>query len=135
MKSSSAAPAHCATGYRSWMDGLSEEGRLDSSGNFRMHMLISLKERRVRDKQMDIKDLQYFHVVYEERSINRAAGKLFISSQGLSKIILKLEEELKTTLFERSKKGVRPTESAVFLYEKAEEIIRQYEEIRHGSIS
>lgn len=81
---------------------------------------------------MDIKDLQYFHVVYEERSINRAAGKLFISSQGLSKIILKLEEELKTTLFERSKKGVRPTESAVFLYEKAEEIIRQYEEIRHG---
>lgn len=90
------------------------------------------KERRVRYRQMDIKDLQYFHAVYEERSINRAAGKLFISSQGLGRIIVKLEEELKTTLFERSKKGVYPTESAVFLYEKAEEIIRQYEEIQHG---
>ena len=51
---------------------------------------------------MDIKDLKCFAAVYEERSINRAAGgKLFITSQGLGKVIHKLEEELDITLFER----------------------------------
>ena len=66
---------------------------------------------------MDIKDLKCFAAVYEERSINRAAGKLFITSQGLGKVIHKLEEELDITLFERSKKGVAPTQGAAFLYE------------------
>ena len=47
---------------------------------------------------MDIKDLKCFAAVYEERSINRAAGKLFITSQGLGKVIHKLEEELDLTL-------------------------------------
>ena len=41
---------------------------------------------------MDIKDLKCFAAVYEERSINREAGKRFITSQGLGKVIHKLEE-------------------------------------------
>ena len=81
---------------------------------------------------MDIKDLKCFVAVYEKQSIHKAAGKLFITAQGLGKIIQKLEEELKTSLFERSKKGVLPTESAVFLYEKATEILRLSDEIECG---
>ncbi|MGI6007024.1 MAG: LysR family transcriptional regulator [Ruminococcus sp.] len=81
---------------------------------------------------MDIKDLKCFAAVYEERSINKAAGKLFITAQGLGKVIQKLEEELHADLFERSKKGVVPTESAVFLYEKAKEIIRLFHETEQG---
>lgn len=81
---------------------------------------------------MDIKDLKCFVTVYEERSINKAAGRLFITAQGLGKIIQKLEEELKTSLFVRSKKGVIPTESAVFFYEKATEILRLSDEIERG---
>ena len=49
---------------------------------------------------MDTKDLRSFRLVYEERSINQAARHLFISPQGLSRVIQKLEEELHNKLFE-----------------------------------
>ena len=49
---------------------------------------------------MDTKDLRCFRLVYEERSINQAARHLFITPQGLSRIISRLEEELHTILFE-----------------------------------
>ncbi len=42
---------------------------------------------------MDTKDLRCFCRVYEERGINQAAKQLFISPQGLSRIIAKLEAE------------------------------------------
>lgn len=47
---------------------------------------------------MDTKDLRCFRLVYEERSINQAARHLFITPQGLSRIISRLEEELHTLL-------------------------------------
>ncbi|MGI6010190.1 MAG: LysR substrate-binding domain-containing protein [Ruminococcus sp.] len=81
---------------------------------------------------MDVKDLKCFAAVYEEQSINKAAGKLFITSQGLGKVIQKLEEELDVTLFKRSKKGVVPTESAVFLYGKTRQMLRLVRETEQG---
>ncbi len=51
---------------------------------------------------MDTKDLRCFCRVYEERGINQAAKQLFISPQGLSRIIAKLEAELQVALFKRS---------------------------------
>ena len=35
---------------------------------------------------MNTKELQYFMKVCEEQSINKAAGKLFITQQGLSRV-------------------------------------------------
>ena len=35
---------------------------------------------------MDTKHLEYFRIVYEEKSIHAAAKKLFISPQGLGRI-------------------------------------------------
>lgn len=81
---------------------------------------------------MDTKELKSFVTVYEEKSINQAASKLFISSQGLSKIIKNLETELGTTLFERTQKGVFPTESAEFLYERVDLLISHLENIKNG---
>ena len=81
---------------------------------------------------MDVKELKCFAAVYEERRINKAAGKLFITSQGLGKVIQKLEEELNITLFERSKKGVVPTEGAVFLYGKAKQMLELVREMEQG---
>lgn len=54
---------------------------------------------------MDTKDLRCFRQVYEDRSINQAAKQLFITPQGLSRIITKLEEELQARLFERTPMG------------------------------
>ena len=65
---------------------------------------------------MNTKDLKCFEAVYQENSISRAARRLYITPQGLGKNIRNLEAELETVLFERTKQGVCPTESADFLY-------------------
>lgn len=72
---------------------------------------------------MDTKELEYFEAVYQERSINQAAKKLFISPQGLGKIIRNLEGEFGTEFFERTKKGMVPTESAHLLHTRSKEIV------------
>ena len=43
---------------------------------------------------MNIRDLDFFIKVYECRSISVASEKLFISAQGLSNVISRLEQEL-----------------------------------------
>ena len=81
---------------------------------------------------MDTKDLRFFRQVYEERSINKASKLLFITPQGLSKIIHHLEEELGTCLFERSSNGMVPTESGIYLYENSTPLLEHFDEIMIG---
>lgn len=52
---------------------------------------------------MNIRDLDFFIKVYECRSISIASEKLFISAQGLSNIINRLEQELGCSLFNRDR--------------------------------
>lgn len=79
---------------------------------------------------MNEKDLKSFLTVYQENSISQAAKKLFITPQGLSKNIKNLEQELDVELFERTKNGVRATESAHLLNERAQKILAEYDEIK-----
>lgn len=81
---------------------------------------------------MDTKSIRYFCRVYEEKSINQAARLLFITPQGLSKIIQHLEEELDISLFERSPKGMIPTKAGDYLYSNCREILRMLEELELG---
>ena len=71
---------------------------------------------------MDTKHLEYFRIVYEEKSIHAAAKKLFISPQGLGRIIQNLESEFGTTFFNRTKNGVFPTKSGTLFYEQCVKI-------------
>lgn len=80
---------------------------------------------------MDTKDIRSFRLVYEERSINRAAKRLFITPQGLSRIIHKLEEELQIVLFERTKGGMVPTECGDYFYAQSQELLYQLEDIKY----
>lgn len=48
---------------------------------------------------MDTKNLYFFQVVFEEGNIRTAAQKLYISPQGLGKIIKGIEQELDCQLF------------------------------------
>jgi len=79
---------------------------------------------------MNAKALRYFWCVYEERSINKAAKQLFMTPQGLSRIIQNLEDELGATLFERSSKGMVPTKCGVYLHHQCPEILNKYDEIQ-----
>ena len=80
---------------------------------------------------MDTKDIRSFRLVYEERSINQAAKQLFITPQGLSRIIHKLEEELQIALFERTKGGMVPTECGDYFYAQSQELLYQLEDMKY----
>ena len=79
---------------------------------------------------MDTKDLRSFRLVYEERSINQAARHLFITPQGLSRTIQKLEEELHSKLFTRTPSGMVPTRSGDYFYEHSQEILYKLEDLK-----
>jgi DNA-binding transcriptional LysR family regulator len=78
---------------------------------------------------MDTRSLAAFKAVYETGSIARAATGLFISSQGLSKTLVKLESELDQVLFTRTNRGMIPTSAAITLYPKAQKIVSLLESI------
>ena len=81
---------------------------------------------------MDTKDIYCFIRCYEEKSINKAARQLFITPQGLSKIIQNLEDEFHTRLFDRTSKGIRPTESGDFFYQHCTDLLNKLEEVKTG---
>ena len=81
---------------------------------------------------MDTKDIQAFVKCFDERSINKAAKKLFVTPQGLGKILDRIESELPLPLFERTSKGLFPTESGIFLRENAPRLLEAMHEIECG---
>lgn len=78
---------------------------------------------------MDFKQLEYFKTIYEEGSISKAAEKLYISQQGLSKAILSLEKELDCKLFERNPKGVVLTEAGENLLSYVDRVLQERDHI------
>lgn len=71
---------------------------------------------------MNTESLEYFIKVYEKKSVKAAARDLFITPQGLGKIIKQLEKDLKTELFYRGAKGVEATEYGELAYARAKHI-------------
>jgi DNA-binding transcriptional LysR family regulator len=71
---------------------------------------------------MELRQLKYFLLVAEEKSIVRAAKKAFISQQALSKSIQNLEAELHGTLFMRSNTGADLTPLGLVLQKRANQI-------------
>ncbi|MCH2555933.1 MAG: LysR family transcriptional regulator [Alcanivorax sp.] len=65
---------------------------------------------------MELRQLKYFTCLYEEGSVTRAATRLNIVQPALSMQISKLEEELGQALFERTSKGMIPTEAGEQAY-------------------
>jgi len=74
---------------------------------------------------MDVRQLRYFLSVAKCKSFSRAALELNIAQPALSHHVANLEAELDVKLFERSTKGVTPTECGETLMRHAETIIRQ----------
>lgn len=75
---------------------------------------------------MQAKQLQYFITAYATKNIQRAAEKLFVSRQGISKTIRELEQELGADLFLRSSKGLEPTDFAEALFSHAQKLLDEY---------
>lgn len=75
---------------------------------------------------MNITNMQFFIKLAECGSLSRAAEALFISHQGLSKIVTAMEDELGCKLVNRGHAGIELTEDGKVFLEYARDIVRRY---------
>jgi DNA-binding transcriptional LysR family regulator len=68
---------------------------------------------------VDLKQLEYFVTVADERHFTRAAERLFISQSGLSASVRALEKELEAELFTRNTRRVELTEAGRALLQES----------------
>ena len=78
---------------------------------------------------LDLRRLQYFVAVAEERSFTRAAERLYVTQPSLSVAIRKLEQALGVTLFDRSSRHVVLTAAAEALLPKARRAISAADDV------
>src|SRR2546429_243813 len=71
---------------------------------------------------LNLHHLHVFHCVAEASSVSRGADRLAISQPAVSKQLRDLEQNLRTTLFDRHPKGVRLTAAGEVLADYARRI-------------
>ncbi|MGO5249887.1 LysR family transcriptional regulator [Atopobiaceae bacterium LCP21S3_F11] len=74
---------------------------------------------------MTLQQLRYAIAVADAGSITAAAARLFIAQPSLSKALSELEAEMGVTIFERSTRGVRPTEDGTRFLSYARQVVEQ----------
>lgn len=79
---------------------------------------------------MHIDHLRYLLEVAAAGSINKASRRFFMNQQHLSKIILALEADFGTAIFERTNKGVTLTEQGSRIVAWAETVVASYDALR-----
>ena len=72
---------------------------------------------------MNLKELEYVVAIADEKSLTKAAERLFITPSALTQQVLRLENELHTPLFIRSRSGWQPTEAGEIYLEAARKIL------------
>lgn len=87
--------------------------------------------RRYGSAGMDIRSIEAFVRLCRDKNISVAAANLYLTQQGLSKIIKRMEDELGVTLFVRKNRGVELTQMSKMLLPRAEAILAEYEEARN----
>ena len=81
---------------------------------------------------MNTKNFKCFQVLYEEKNLVPAAKKLFMSPQGLGKLIKNLEDEVDMPLFIRTKDGFIPTDAGILFYEKCLELEKSFADLMNN---
>lgn len=76
-----------------------------------------------------LKPLSYVKAVVEQGSVSAAAAVLYIAQPPLSKALSQLEAEWGVQLFERSSKGMMPTEAGRYLYRRACDLLQMAAEV------
>ncbi|VFR29065.1 LysR family transcriptional regulator YnfL [plant metagenome] len=89
---------------------------------------------------METRHLRYFLAVVDQGSVSRAADWLGIAQPALSQALQRMERDLGTRLFERSRQGARPTPAALAILDdvrasvtRIDSAARRAQEIGRGS--
>lgn len=75
---------------------------------------------------MHLKELTYIVTLADERSISRAADKLYMAQSSLSQFLSQYESELGLPLFIRTSRGIRPTAAGTLFIDNARTILTHY---------
>lgn len=76
---------------------------------------------------MKIEEIRWMTELFKSGQISKTAETLFISQPALSQCLKRIEAELGFSLFERSNKGLIPTERGCLFYKTAMEITDNYQ--------
>lgn len=79
---------------------------------------------------MDIKELNTFKTVAEVGNLTKASKLLYMTPQGISKVIKNLESECDCEFFNRTGSGMELTECGKRFSEYAEHVIMEYRDMR-----
>ncbi|MBP3752863.1 MAG: LysR family transcriptional regulator [Pyramidobacter sp.] len=72
---------------------------------------------------MNVDTLRYIIAIAEEKSVSKAAERLFISQSSLSRTLQKIEQTLGESLFYRTPAGMVPTPGGEFFLKSAHQIL------------
>jgi DNA-binding transcriptional LysR family regulator len=86
-------------------------------------------DRSVPDTDLDVRTLRYFVAVAEELNFTRAAERLFVAQQAVSRDIRQLERRLGTPLFLRTTRRVTLTPEGERLLLRARELVALHDVI------
>lgn len=78
---------------------------------------------------LKLRPLYYFKTVVEKGSISAASSMLYIAQPPISKALQQLENHWNLTLFERTPRGMIPTDAARYLYQRASDLLLQAQNI------
>lgn len=73
---------------------------------------------------------EYIYAVYQERSFSKAAQKLYVSQPWLSSVVKKVEQEIKTPIFNRSTNPISLTPAGEYYIRQVEKVMNIEAEMR-----
>jgi LysR family transcriptional regulator, hydrogen peroxide-inducible genes activator len=79
-----------------------------------------------------IRQLRLLVWLHEGLTLSAAAQHLHISAAAASQMLLELESSVGTRLFERDRRGARPTQQGAILAERAAVILREFTLFEHS---
>jgi len=83
---------------------------------------------------MDLRQLEAFRAVIENRSATRAAVALGVTQPAVSAQIARLEEQLGFALFERARGRLEPTSEAQLLYAEVTQALSGLDRVRQAAV-
>lgn len=78
---------------------------------------------------LKLKPLHYFKSVVEKGSISAASQVLYIAQPPISKALLQLESYWDVSLFDRTPRGMVPTDAGRYLYQRASDLLQLADDI------
>jgi LysR family transcriptional regulator, nitrogen assimilation regulatory protein len=90
---------------------------------------VTLAAISARIAAIQLRHLRYFIKIVAAGSFSRAAALLYVAQPALSSQIAELEQELGIKLLHRGPRGVQPTPEGQLLYQEAQELVRQFDQL------